>query len=577
MDLSLEQRLLRFLDKEEEGEARTERDLRALSVEERVLEGECIQGAVLLRAGKDGFTFRLEENLSKFRVGDALAVGDGSDFGDAVPLAYAGYDADGQTLRLERDPFARVADPEFEVGSEYVVDRRALGLRGRLQEVVRTACADPLLIELLEGRWTPAEDPERRRRAAAGLAATGLNEPQVEAGAAAIATEGLALVQGPPGTGKTRLLAEVAGLLGGAGCRLGLTAFTHRAVDNALLAIRARHPDLPLVKVGRGGDLAALQQAGIRAVDPRRGRLPETGVVAGTCFQLAKLPPREGFHYTLFDEGGQLPIPHAMVGMLRSRWWLFFGDHKQLPPVITQDHADRDIARSVFEHLHGHYGALLLNRSYRMNESVCGVVSSTFYGGALESAPEVAARKLPFVAGGRLDEVLDPAHGVVLARVDHRHPGMRSEEEARLVADLVEDLVRQHRVAPADIAVIAPFRAQVRLLRTLIEKRALPGAESLVVDTVERIQGQEREAVIVSLAAGDPDSLRDRSKFFFSANRLNVALSRARTKAVLVASDGAFRALPMDPESLAVASLFKDLRAALPEVDLTAVYGRRLG
>jgi len=98
-----------------------------------------------------------------------------------------------------------------------------------------------------------------------------------------------------------------------------------------------------------------------------------------------------------------------------------------------------------------------------------------------------------------------------------------------------------------------------------------------VVDTVERIQGQEREAVIVSLAAGDPDSLRDRSKFFFSANRLNVALSRARTKAVLVASDGAFRALPMDPESLAVASLFKDLRAALPEVDLTAVYGRRLG
>lgn len=573
MDLTLEQRLLRFLQREEEGEARSQRDLRALAVEERVLEGECIQDAVLERVSKDGFVFRLEENLSKFRRGDALSVGDGVDFGEAVPLAYRGYDPEEGTLRLERDPFSWVADPGLEVGARYVIDRRALGLRGRLQEIVRTACADPELAQLFDGAWQPTRDDGRRQRAMDALRAAGLNGPQVEAGADAIATEGLALVQGPPGTGKTRLLAEVAGVLGGAGCRLGLTAFTHRAVDNALLAIRRRHPKLPLVKVGRGGDLAALQDAGIRAVDPRRGRLPDSGVIAGTCFQIAKLPVHEGFHYTLFDEGGQLPIPHAMVGMLRSHRWIFFGDHKQLPPVITHDHGDRDMARSVFEYLHDLYGGVMLDQSYRMNDGVCGVVSETFYDGLLRPAEEVAGRRLPFVPGGRLDEVLDPERPVVLARVDHRHPGMRSEEEANVVVDLVEDLVRQHHVEPEQIAVIAPFRAQVRLLRASLDRRQIPGGDQVMVDTVERIQGQEREAVLVSLAAGDPHSLRDRSKFFFSANRINVALSRARTKAVLVASDGAFRALPMDPESLAVASLFKELRARLPEVDLTAVYG----
>ena len=78
--------------------------------------------------------------------------------------------------------------------------------------------------------------------------------------------------------------------------------------------------------------------------------------------------------------------------------------------------------------------------------------------------------------------------------------------------------------------------------------------------------------MIVSLAVGDPDSLHARARFFFSVNRLNVALSRARTKFVLVASRGAFEALPNDPESLRASSLFRRLFAALPSVDMTPVY-----
>ena len=92
------------------------------------------------------------------------------------------------------------------------------------------------------------------------------------------------------------------------------------------------------------------------------------------------------------------------------------------------------------------------------------------------------------------------------------------------------------------------------------------------IDTVERIQGQEREVVIVSLAAGDPAESKQRGAFHLSLNRLNVALSRARTKAVLVGSRHAFAALPSDPEGLRMASRCKELRDRMPCVDLTKLY-----
>ncbi len=574
MDLSLEQRLLRFLSREEEDERRSFRDLRSLPVEHRVLEGECVRGAVLRNAGPERFEFDAPENLSKFRDGDAVAVGDGFDFQAALPLVYAGYDAERGVVTLEKDRFARVDLSELERGETYCIDRRPLGIRGRLQDVVRAGFADARLRDVLEGHHELARDDARYERAITALEKTDLNDAQRAAGAAAIATESLALVQGPPGTGKTRLLAELIKILAKAGCRIALTAYTHRAVDNALRAIHAADPKVPLFKIGNAGANAPqLRKLGVH-LNPRAVKLPQSGVViSGTCFAIAKMTAEERFHLTVFDEAGQMPIAHAMAGMMLAKRWVFFGDHAQLPPVITAHHADREVTESAFGRLHRVYGGELLDTSYRMNEGVCGVVSDTFYRGQLTSADSAASRIMPFDGGGRFDEILDPAHPVVLARVDHRQPGMRSPEEAALVADLCEDLVQRHGLDPRDIAVIAPFRAQVRLIRSALQQRTQLGdAKGLVVDTVERIQGQEREVVIVSLAVGDPDTLDRRAGFFFSTNRLNVALSRARTKAVLVASSGAFTALPRDAESLRAASVYKSLYETLPCVDVTGAY-----
>ena len=569
--LSLEERLLRMLWQEEEGEARSAKDLRALPVEDRVLEGECIASAVFRGVvGSEKFEFAAEENSSKFRTGDSVIVGDGIDFEEAVSMAFGDYDGEHHIVTLKRDPYAR-DQLEFEEGRGYCVDRRPLGLRGRLQDVVREGFADDLIAEVLEGRHQPTRDDDRYERALLRFEDTGLNDVQLQAGASAIATNSLALIQGPPGTGKTRLLAEVLRALCRSGCRIALSAFTHRAVDNALLALRELDSDIRLFKLGAKRD-PSLIRADIRGANPRRGGFPAEGcVVAGTSFALAKLPATERFHFAVFDESGQLPIPHAMAGMLCARRWIFVGDHKQLPPVITTHHVDRDSTASIFEHLNRHYGSSMLNVSYRMNGPLCDIVGEAFYGSKLCSA--VPERRMPFSVGGTHDDLLGPEKTVVLARVDHLQPGMRSTQEANLIADLVYELLHRHGIAASQVAVLAPFRAQVRAVRSALQKKGVSGQGGVVVDTVERMQGQEREVVFISLAVGDPDTLSSRAGFFFSTNRLNVAMSRARSKVVLVASRGAFMGLPMDPESLRAASLFKELYQKLPQVDLTKVYG----
>ncbi len=575
VQLSLEQRLLRFLAREERDEQRAHRELRAQPVDLRVLDGECIKDA-LFRGEDDGaFVFEVADNTSKFRSGDPLVAGDGVDLEHGMPLAYGTYDAKTGLLHCDADPYLRDVEVELEPGRRYVLDRRPLGLQGRLRDAVRAAFTVPGVAAVLRGEHTLSRDEGRLLRARELLAATGLNPAQVEAGAAAIATESLALVQGPPGTGKTRLLAAVTGALCSRTCRVALCAFTHRAVGNALLAIRREARHIPVFKLASSStdDHDELRAAGVQIVDARRVKLTEKGVVvAGTCFQLAKLPDKERFHYTVFDEAGQLPIPHALTGMLRAHRWLFFGDHQQLPPVVSTAGADRGASVSIFEHRHERYGSHLLDTTYRMNDGVCRVVSDSFYGGRLHPAPAAAARRMPFVPGGRLDDVLDPELPVVWLRVDHRQPGARSQEEANAVADVVEDLVRRHGVKAADVAVIAPFRAQVRLLRSAIQHKLLPGFDELVVDTVERVQGQEREVVVVSLTAGDAAESKGRGAFHLTLNRLNVALSRARTKAILVASSFAFRALPHDADGLRMASRCKELRDRMACVDLSRVY-----
>ncbi len=208
-----------------------------------------------------------------------------------------------------------------------------------------------------------------------------------------------------------------------------------------------------------------------------------------------------------------------------------------------------------------------------MNDGINAFPSRAFYGGELASDAGAAARRFPLVPGGPLDALLDPARPAVIAALAHEGSRTRSIPEALLVTDLVEDLLVRQRIDPREVAVLTPYRAQIRAIRTLVETR-LRAARSLplLIDTVERMQGQEREVVIVSLACSEPEYAAREAAFFFSPNRLNVMLTRARTKLVIVASPHLFGALPADLEQLRHASLFARLWRELPKVDLSDRY-----
>lgn len=88
------------------------------------------------------------------------------------------------------------------------------------------------------------------------------------------------------------------------------------------------------------------------------------------------------------------------------------------------------------------------------------------------------------------------------------------------------------------IGVVVPFRRQARLIRRVLRQKEELNARisELVIDTVERMQGQERELVIVGMTASDPVFLQNREEFIFQPNRLNVAVTRARSKLIILAS-----------------------------------------
>ena len=119
----------------------------------------------------------------------------------------------------------------------------------------------------------------------------------------------------------------------------------------------------------------------------------------------------------------------------------------------------------------------------------------------------------------------------------------RSPFESGLSADIVADLV-DNGVSLEDIAVITPYRAQVREVKKALVKKGVIDEDSLddvFVDTIERMQGQEKDYVIFTLANSNPSEVEDRLEFFYSPNRLNVAITRAKTKCIVIANEKVFQ------------------------------------
>lgn len=542
---------------------------------ERVADGLAIEGVRFLGLQPDGYLeLACDRNQSRFREGDTLCLNRGSPFFE--PFVNVTLEVDDETHLtvflddpktfdlnlLHAEPTGWVLDQGYLDLSHYVLDA--------LAEAGDTLIGVQRILPLLMGVARPQADMARYQRALERAESLGLNYDQSEAFAQAYATDLTWLIQGPPGTGKTRVLAHLVEMLVEGGERVLITAFTHRAINNALNTLARVAPDVPAAKIGqphRADDAWALPT--VRGVENYRyfnqspmAEMDKGYVIGATPFatRTRRLSGVE-FETVIFDEASQITLPLAVMGMLAGKRFIFFGDQKQLPPVLTRRYSGGAFRESVFEVLADQGFDTPLTETYRLNRELAEWPSATFYNGKLHPASEkVAQRRLELETPSRLAEVLDPAHPKVFLDLQHRNATTRNHKEAGVVVDLLLTLL-ESGLPPWEVGVVVPYRAQGREIRALL-RAALPDAETrqhIVVDTVERMQGQEREAVIVSLTTSNPTFAAHLAEFFFQPERFNVAVTRPRSKLVIVGSRHVLNAQPDDPDQQAAVTLFRDL------------------
>lgn len=241
------------------------------------------------------------------------------------------------------------------------------------------------------------------------------------------------------------------------------------------------------------------------------------------------------FDWVVVDEACQCTESATWIPLQRGQRILLAGDHCQLPPTVRSTKAaDEGYARSMMQRLVETYRTAVtrqLTVQYRMHEDIMQFSSEQFYGGTLEAddsvrrhvladLPHVTStpltdRSIDFIdtAGADYDEELEPDG------LSKRNPA-----EGRLVLEKVRQLI-EAGLTPAEIAVIAPYAAQVRWLRQHAQERTLE------IDTVDGFQGREKEAVVISLVRSNRIG---EIGFLGDTRRMNVALTRARRKLIVI-------------------------------------------
>jgi DNA replication ATP-dependent helicase Dna2 len=396
-----------------------------------------------------------------------------------------------------------------------------------------------------------------------------LNEDQGNAIQSALDSQVFHIIHGPPGTGKTRVLARLIRICLDRGERLLVTCPTNVALDRLLIAIMELGAS-KLIRIGgrstvSGEFLNALARLGnpptllpdlCEAYTNFKGFLrhvTETPLIGATAYQCAAHPIflRQRFDRVVVDEAGQLDEPATLAPLALAPKFILGGDHLQLPPLVkvprgADSGQEFGLERSLFERLFLTCSDSRISRltvQYRMNLEIQDIPSRIFYENSLVPSSDVARRRLNIKQSGAstsaMDRIIDPELPVVFVDVQGPDSGKARPEEAQTACSIVENLLKAG-VPANEIGIITPYRAQQALIRAHLAAAPSGKRPGLSVDTVDRFQGGEREVIILSLARSDGVT-----SFLADRKRLNVSLSRARSKLILLGHGPVLREHPL--------------------------------
>ncbi len=380
-----------------------------------------------------------------------------------------------------------------------------------------------------------------------------LNDSQNTAYLKAINASDFCIIQGPPGTGKTETIGNITKQLIESGLNVFITAPTNTAINNCLNSISSKVKDSSrVIKIGEKAGNKEVQE---NQFVMKKSRLAyssylgnptysQKGVAIGAtayslCYPASKKLDGWKFDVVIIDEASQLSIPLSIAAMCRTGKYIFVGDHKQLDPIIPKNSNNEMFAESIFSRLARIYSSEinLLNTSYRLNETLIKIPNTLFYENRLHSDSTTKIDNTKYQCTYHPQVLNNDSH--ILLQHNVFDAQGRSPFEAKLVAELIFDLIK-NGVTINDIGVMSPYRAQVREIKKEV-KKIIPKSisnpfETLFVDTVDSMQGQERNYIIYSMANSHPLESMRRLDFFYSPNRLNVAITRAINKCIVIAN-----------------------------------------
>lgn len=369
-------------------------------------------------------------------------------------------------------------------------------------------------------------------------------------------------IQGPPGAGKTHTGARMICALVAAGKKIGITANSHKVIRNLLDEVQeaCAEADKSIQCIQKLSEKAE-NVPGIQFTTDNAEVFssigPDCPVAGGTSWLWARSEAFETLDVLFVDEAAQMSLANVLAVSQAAKTVVLLGDPRQLEQPMQGSHpVGTDV--SALKHILGEHATvtndrgLFLEETWRLHPEICSFTSELFYEDRLRSRPGLEKQEIK--SQGRIK-----GSGLLYLAVAHEGNQSSSPEEAEVVKALVQEILASKAtwvgpdgveaiIALDDILIIAPYNAQVFELQD-----RLLGAR---IGTVDKFQGQEAPIVIYSMTTSSHTDVPRGMEFLYSANRLNVATSRARCICILVGSPLLFEAECRTPHQMQLANAF---------------------